>query len=93
MPVGRCPGCALTGSLRRVHIHVLNCPEFSELFRSDPDRCLDPADEYIRFREEEDVPEERAARRDERLKERFAEMGRLQDAQTRRWQTPVDILD
>jgi hypothetical protein len=93
MPAGRCSGCGLNDSARKVALHVLTCSRYLDLFRQDPARCLDPAAEYERYRTEELNPEARAERRDVRLRDRFAELDRQQAVQADRWRTPPDLLD
>ncbi len=92
MAAGRCAGCGLTASERRVKLHVLDCPDFLELFRQHPQRCLDPQDEYLRYKTEDDTSEARAGRRDERLRQRFAEQDERQSREDRRWLPEPDIL-
>jgi hypothetical protein len=92
MAAGRCAGCGETASSRQVKIHILNCARFLELFREHPDRCLDPDAEFHRFRIEDDSPEARAGRRDERLRHRFAEQDIRQSREDDRWKPEPDIL-
>ncbi len=92
MAAGRCPGCGFTASSRKARIHILDCPDFLELFRTDPTRCLDPEDEYVRYKAEDDSPDARAERRDARLQDRFADMDRRQSMEADRWQPERDIL-
>lgn len=93
MAMGRCSGCGLVGSCKKVEIHVLTCPSYLTLFRTEPERCLDPASEQQRYKTHEDTSQARAARRDTRLRHRFAEMDRHQSMQAQRWRTPKDILE
>lgn len=76
-----------------VRIHVLMCPAYAQLFRTHPERCLDPDAEYVRYKTEDDTSEARAKIRDVKLQQRFAEMDRLQSIQAKRWQKPKDILE
>ena len=92
MPTGRCSGCGWIASSKRVGLHVLTCQEFLELFRTDPNKALDPEKDYALFKNEENSSEVRAERRDQRLRKRFVEMEHLQSLQTARWKTP-DFLD
>lgn len=89
---GRCSGCGLTDSSKKVTAHIGTCPDYIRLFGSEPGQCLDPEAEYRKHREA-DTFEARAERRDERLQERFAEMERLHAIQVARWRTPRCILD
>lgn len=92
MALGRCAGCGRTGSCKKVEVHALTCPQYLELFRTQPERCLDPAAEHDRHKEQ-NTSEARAAQRDIRLRARFAEMERQQNIQGQRWRKPKDILD
>lgn len=89
---GRCAGCGITGSPRKVNQHLLACSEFQELFRTDPAAALDAQSEYRRFREQ-DTPESRAQNRDARLTVLFADQERLLVRQQARWATPRDLLE
>lgn len=52
MSRGKCAGCAIEdSSCKVVKNHTLTCPEFIELYRTDPARALDPEDEYRRHLE------------------------------------------
>lgn len=93
MPTGRCPGCGTSGSCKKINSHVLTCPDFLRLFREHPERCLHPADEYARYKREEDTSEARAGRRERRLSDRFAEMERIAQIAAARWRRPKDILE
>lgn len=93
MPSGRCVGCGFRESVRKVEVHILGCPDYLDVFRVDPARCLDPAAEHQRYQNEEDNPEARAVKRDFRLQDRFAELDRRHAVQAHRWRTPRDILD
>lgn len=90
---GRCAGCGLTGSSKKVSAHVLTCPDFLALYRSEPGRALDPEAEHQRHRLENDTSEARAQRRDLKLRARFAEMERRQALSTDRWRQPKDLLE
>lgn len=92
MAVGRCSGCKVTGPRKKIENHVLSCPQYLELFRADPARALDPVTEARRYAQE-DTCAARAARRDVRLRERFAEMDAHASAQADRWRVPHDILE
>lgn len=89
---GRCSGCGLSDSSKKVTAHITTCPDYIALYYSEPDQCLDPVAEYRKHREA-DTFEARAERRNERLHERFAEMERLHSIQVARWRTPKCILD
>ncbi len=93
MSAGRCAGCGLVESCRKVIEHILECAEFASLYRSSPERCLDPAAEYERVRNQEDTSETRARARDLRMADRFAELDRRSAVQTARWHKPQDILE
>ncbi len=92
MAAGRCAGCGRTGSSKRINTHVLGCDGYRQLFQLAPERCLDPAAEYRRFKAEDDTSEARAERRDARLQQRFADMDAEQSRQAQRWRKPADIL-
>jgi hypothetical protein len=93
MSAGRCAGCGQTDSCKKVELHVLGCPEYLRLYREDPERCLDPAAEYRRYKAQDDTSEARAARRDLRLQRRFADLEAQHSAQASRWVRPKDILE
>jgi len=73
-------------------MHVLDCPEYLALFMREPEKCLHPEAEYLRYKWTEDSPEARAERRDERLQLRFAELDRQQSIDAIRWLPEPDIL-
>jgi hypothetical protein len=89
---GRCAGCGVVGSPRKVNQHLLTCEQFKELFRTDRARALDAASEYARFRTH-DTPEARAEARDERLTALFADQETGLARQHARWATPPDLLE
>lgn len=92
MAAGRCAGCGQTDSIRKIQIHVNGCREFIDLFRVNPERCLDPVAEYDRYKAEDDSPEARAERRDGRLQQRFADLDQRQTRAAQRWSPERDIL-
>ncbi len=83
MAIGRCSGCGRTGQPKKMQQHVLECSAYLDLFGTDPDRCLDPETEQARHRAADTV-EARAARRDVRLRRRFAEIDEVYQRQTAR---------
>lgn len=93
MASGRCSGCGRADSLRKISTHIVSCPDYAELFQSDPSKALDPAAEHRRFQTEDRSPEARAEQRGERLLVRFADINRQQAASTARWAKPPSILD
>lgn len=93
MPTGRCAGCGRMDADRKVRYHIITCEQYQALFESDPDKALDPAGEYQRFKTEEMNSDARAHRRDGRLSAQFAELSTLQDLQIQRWRTPKDLLE
>lgn len=93
MAAGRCAGCGRIDSLRKIGLHIVDCVDYATLFRTDPDRCLTPAEEYERYRREETSAVARAEQRGDRLAARFREINRHQAATTARWQRPRDILE
>lgn len=90
---GRCAGCGCTDSVKKIKSHVMTCPQYIELYRSEPSRCLDPEAEYHRHRNDEGTSEARAQRRHLRLTDSFTDMERRQALQAARWRRPKDILD
>ena len=50
MAQGRCAGegCGYEDTYKRALAHVGRCPAFAELYLSEPERALDPAEEYRR---------------------------------------------
>ncbi len=93
MAMGRCAGCGKTDASRKVQLHALTCPEYLDLYRTDPVRCLDPDAEYARYQAEDNNPEARAERRDIRLRRRFLDTEQANARQAARWATPKDLLD
>lgn len=93
MSAGRCSGCGRIDSCTKICQHIVTCPEYADLFSSAPHECLDPAADYQRHRAVTDTPDARARRRDDRLRERFADLDRRQAVSVTRWRTPPDILD
>lgn len=93
MAAGRCAGCERTGSLRKINLHVIECPQFTALYAADPQRALAPAQEWLRHRREDTTEEARAVARGRRLTARFADINRQQAVSASRWATPPDILD
>jgi hypothetical protein len=52
MSRGRCSGCgAENASCKKIRTHVNTCPEYISLFKSEPEKCLDPEDEYRRHQQ------------------------------------------
>ena len=50
MSAGRCSGCGLEDrSCKKIGTHIHTCSSFLELFRSDPDKALEPEEEYRRY--------------------------------------------
>jgi hypothetical protein len=93
MAQGRCAGCGKTdGSARKMSNHILSCPEYIELYKR-TGRALTPEEEFVRWSNEENDPESRAAAKDERLSKRFAELDTAREVQSARWQKPRDILE
>lgn len=92
MAAGRCSGCFLTGSLRRISQHILSCDRYNDLYSREPGRALTPQAEHERFRTE-NTPQARAEQRSHRLRARFAEINRHQAATANRWAQPPDILE
>lgn len=93
MAAGRCAGCGLIDSSKKVGLHVMMCPQYLALYNSEPDRALDPEAEYERHQTEDNTSEARAERRDVKLRQRFAETHRRQSTQADRFKRPKDILE
>lgn len=93
MATGRCAGCGRIDSLRKIGQHIVDCVDYTTLFRTDPDRALTPAEEYQRYRRDETSAVARAEQRGSRLAVRFREINRHQAASTARWARPPDILE
>lgn len=93
MAMGRCSGCQRVSPERKIRSHIITCAQYQKLFQLDPERCLDPAAEFRRYRARECSPEARADQRDVRLRVRFADINQQQASSTARWATPPDILD
>jgi hypothetical protein len=73
--------------------HVVTCPDFIALYKSDPSKAINPRQEYDRWSREENSAEARAEAKDARLSTRFAELDRRRMEQSERWQKPKDPLD
>jgi len=93
MAAGRCAGCGRTDSQRKISLHLVDCPQYIDLFQRQPERCLAPAAEYERFRNEDNSVVARAEQRGTRLAARFADINRHQAASAARWARPPDILE
>lgn len=94
MAQGRCAGCGKTGqSCKGMKNHILECPAYVKLYKSDPSKALMPEQEFERWQREENSEEARAAARDVRLAAKFAELDSKRDAQSERWAQPPDLLD
>lgn len=87
MALGRCAGCGKTGSACKIKDHCVQCPRWLLLFQQDPARALDPAAEYIRWRDE-DKNTERTERREQVVVTTDASRA----ASLARFATPPDIL-
>jgi len=71
----------------------MNCASYLDLFRSHPERALEPKAEYDRWRREDMSPEAKDQRKAKRLAGTFARLDRERDKQARRWETPPDPLE
>lgn len=90
---GRCAGCGRTGPESKINLHVIDCPDYLDLYARQPDKALTPVAEYTRYRTEDRNPEARAEQRSARLVVRFAEINRQQAVSAARWAKPPDLLD
>jgi hypothetical protein len=73
MTIGRCAGCGLTNpSCKTVDKHVMTCPEYLTLYRTEPARALKPTDEYVRWKANEGSADNLADAKDEARTERIA---------------------
>jgi len=62
MPVGRCAGCGKTsGSARVINAHVLECPEYKELYKTNPAAALSPQAEQQRWLTEDGKTQDQIA--------------------------------
>lgn len=67
MSRGRCSGCGLEdASCSKIRTHVMSCPQYVALFQSEPQRCLDPEDEYVQHKAWLGSEEGQAAREERR---------------------------
>lgn len=63
MPLGRCAGCGKTSaSCKQINAHVLECPEYKALYKSDPDRALSPREEHKRWLREDGKLQDKVAK-------------------------------
>ncbi len=93
MSAGRCAGCGRTdSSCKKIQNHMRSCPDAARLYRTDPTKVLDPADEYTRFKLDRGSQESKDEARSERLEKRFAAMDVQRQRQLDRFQ-PKDVLD
>lgn len=93
MNMGRCAGCGYTHvSCKKVRNHTISCPKYIALFKSNRLACLDPTDEYDRFKREEGGDDAKAEAKEDRLSKRFAELDTRRLEQVGRWK-PRDLLD
>lgn len=69
---GRCSGCGKEDTTRKVQIHITQCPEYLALFRSHPDRALDPAAEYVKSQQPEALQDSEDVREAQREAKREA---------------------
>ena len=72
--------------------HLLECSEYHEAWKHDPENTLDPAAEYKRWAAEENSADAVALRRGDSVARRFAELDQARAASDRRWSPPVDPL-
>jgi len=94
MAQGRCAGCGLIdNSSTKIRQHVVSCPDYLKLFKTTPERALEPAAEFVRWQAEDNTKEQRAEAKDTRLAKKFAELDQRRVNQVARWVTPPDILD
>lgn len=90
MSAGRCAGCGETSpSPKKITSHILSCPQYLTLYRTDRERCLSPEAEYKRFQEDTSGRDQVKA---ENVRERFLARDRTRARQADRWRTPQDIL-
>lgn len=89
MSRGRCSGCGLEdASCSKIRTHVMSCSEYVALFKTTPDDCLDPEDEYVKHRQWLESEEGQAAREERReiVTQRAREAGDRRTAAAReRW--------
>lgn len=87
MTHGRCAGCGFSSpSCKKVQAHVLSCPDYLALYKSNPAAALTPEQEYERWKLEEDSPESRELRR-RKLHAHYREQADQKLARQRsRWQ-------
>ena len=94
MAAGRCAGCGRRdASLRKIQAHVVQCPSFAALYKSEPGRALDPVAEEERWLAAEGSDDARIDARDERLENLRVRLARERLAQADRWRTPKGLLD
>lgn len=93
VPSGRCAGCGETDvSSKKIEAHTLECSRFMELFRTSPDKALDPVAEHIRWQASGLKQRAVEEARDERLGSRALELDEARRDSIRRWKKPPDPL-
>jgi len=90
---GRCAGCGKTDvSAKKIEEHTLECSEFDELYRTSPEKALDPVAEHIRWQASGLKQRAVEEARDDRLGNRALELDEARRRSIRRWHTPPDPL-
>lgn len=94
MSAGRCAGCGFQNvSCQKVKRHVVDCPDYIELFRTDPGRALDPEEEYQRYKAEDDSPEARLDRKMDRIERLDTMLDARRQAHRERFTAYDPLLD
>lgn len=89
MSAGRCSGCGDTNrSCKVIREHIRRCEQYRKLLETDPDKALEPEEDY-RSWSARDKTDERIERRDRLVSETDAKHA----AQEARFATPKDILE
>lgn len=90
MSTGRCSGCGETSpSAKKITSHILSCPEYLVLYRTDQARCLNPEAEHKRYQEDTSGRDQIKA---QNVRDQFLVRDRVRARQADRWRTPKDIL-
>jgi hypothetical protein len=79
-------------SAKKIVGHIQQCEKYAALYKSDPELCLPPEEDFVRRRAEAQDPELRSARREARLNLIFAEVDRRRQQETDRFRSKADML-
>lgn len=89
MARGRCAGCGQEdASAKKIERHINTCPQYLDLWRTDPDRALSPtaeAERWSEVKESDDYDLAKHERRERFLVDVKVKNDKKIEAQTQRW--------